>query len=656
MTHSDAKTLTRRSLAAALTAAGTSARLLAQQVAPAPPVPKHTGPPPETPAFGETIDFTRKDAPLKVRAFAMTDVRLLPGPFQQAQEANLGYLRRLDADRLLHNFRINAGLRSSAQPLGGWEKPDCELRGHFIGHYLSACALMYSSTGDTEIKAKGDSMVDELAKCQRKLGAGGFLSAFPLELFDRLDARQKVWAPFYTIHKIMAGMLDMSQHCDNRQALEVLRSMADWAGKWAADKSEPHMQDILNTEFGGMNEVLYNLAVVTGDDRYAQAGDRFTKKTFFNPLAAHRDELRGLHVNTHIPQAIGAARRYEISSDQRFHDVADFFWYEVTGARSYVTGGTSNNELWLVEPRRLAAELKQGTDTTECCCAYNMLKLTRHLYSWTADPRYFDYYERSLYNHRLSAIELSTGHTEYYLPIAPGAWKTFNTDDDSFWCCTGTGVEEFSKLNDSIYFHDHSGLYVNLFIPSELNWREKGVRIRQENTFPDTPSTTLAITLSHTVNMPLRLRIPYWATSGASAKINGQPVEATASPGSYLTLTRTWQTGDRVDLDLPMSLHIEKMPDDPAMQAVLYGPLVLAGDLGSEGLTPELITGPGGPALRQHPIAIPTFHAASDSPDSWIKPAGKPLTFRTSGQERDVTLAPFDRTFGRRYSIYWNVS
>jgi DUF1680 family protein len=657
MTHPGAKTLTRRSFAAALTAAGTAAPLLAQETTP--PVPKHPGPPPETPQFGGALEFTRKDAPVKVVAFAMTDVQLLPGPFHRAQQANLGYLRRLDADRLLYNFRVNAGLPSSAQPLGGWEKPDCELRGHFIGHFLSACALMYSSTGDNDIKAKGDSMVAELAKCQHKLGAGGYLSAFPLELFDRLDTRKKVWAPFYTIHKIMAGMLDMSQHCGNRQALEVLQGMANWAGKWTADKSEPHMQDILNTEYGGMNEVLYNLAAVTGDNRYAQAGDRFTKKRFFNPLAAHRDELRGLHVNTHIPQVIGAARRYEISNDERFHDVADFFWYEVTGARSYVTGGTSNNEGWLVEPRRLAAELKQGVDTTECCCAYNMLKLTRRLYGWTADPRYFDYYERTLYNHRLSAIEASTGHTEYYLPIAPGSWKTFNTDDDSFWCCTGTGVEEFSKLNDSIYFYDHAddaGLYVNLFIPSELHWREKGIRIRQENKFPDTPATTLEVTLSQPVHMPLRLRIPYWATSGASVKINGRPVEATASPGSYLTLTRTWETGDRVELELPMSLHIEKMPDDPSMQAVLYGPLVLAGDLGSEGLSPDLITGPEGPAIREHPIAVPAFRAASDSPDSWIKPAGEPLTFRTSGQQRDVTLAPFDRTFGRRYSIYWNVS
>lgn len=637
---------------------GASAPLLAQDAQPAtseiPPVPHRHGTQPETPAFGPVIEFTKDPAPIRVQAFGMTEVRLLDGPFRAAQQADLAYMKRLPVDRLAHNFRVNAGLPSSAQPFGGWEKPDCELRGHFTGHYLSACALMYSSTGDKEIKSRGDDLVAALAECQQKLG-GSYLSAFPLEFFDRLNARKQVWAPFYTIHKIMAGMLDMSQHCDNSQALGVVRGMADWADQWSAPIPEQHMQQILNTEYGGMNEVLYNLAVVTGDDRYARVGDRFTKKWFFNPLAARRDELRGLHVNTHIPQVIGAARRYEISSDERFHDVADFFWYEVTSARAYVTGGTSNNEGWLTGPRRLGAELKRASDTTECCCAYNMLKLTRHLYGWTADPRYFDYYERTLYNHRLAAIDRGNGHTQYYLSIAPGAWKTFNTEDDSFWCCTGTGVEEFAKLNDSIYFHDGEGLYVNLFLPSELDWKEKGIRVRQENSFPDTPSTTLAFTATHPVHMPVRIRVPYWA-NGATLRINGHPVEASATPGSYVTLARTWKTGDRVELSLPMSLHIEKMPDEPTTQAVLYGPLVLAGDLGSEGLTREMIIGSEGPELKEHPIQVPALRASGADPGSWIKPADKPLTFRTTGQERDITFSPFDRTFGTRYSVYWTVS
>jgi uncharacterized protein len=436
----------------------------------------------------------------------------------------------------------------------------------------------------------------------------------------------------------------------------VVEDMAHWVDNWSTPIPEGHMQAILNTEYGGMNDVLYNLAAVTGNDRYAIVGDRFTKKRFFNPLVLRRDELRGLHVNTHIPQVIGAARRFELSSDERFHDVADFFWYEVTGARAYVTGGTSNGEGWRTAPRHLGAELRLESATAECCCAYNMLKLTRHLYSWTADPRYFDYYERTLYNHRLAAIDAASGHTQYYLSLTPGAWKTFNTEDDSFWCCTGTGVEEFAKLSDSIYFHDDDGLYVNLFIPSELTWKEKGIRVRQDNAFPDTPSTTLTISVEHSASMPLNLRIPYWTASKASVKINGRPTEASASPGSYLTLLRTWNTGDRIELALPMNLRIEKMPDEPTTQAILYGPLVLAGDLGSEGLTGDLTVGPMGPDVKEHPMSVPSFRAPNTDPHSWIKPSDKPLTFRTVGQEREVTLSPFDRTFGERYSVYWTVS
>lgn len=664
----------RRTFVTAIAGASAITPLLAQQTLPAPVSPTHQAPqnantspqntstprrhglPPEVPPFGETIEFTNKPAPAKLNSFSMTDVRLLPSIYKDSQEANLGYLRRLDADRLLHNFRVNAGLPSSAEPLGGWEKPDCELRGHFVGHYLSACALMHASTGDESIKGKGSYIVAELAKCQAKL-PDGYLSAFPLEFFDRLDAREKVWAPFYTVHKIMAGMYDMHVLCGNPQALEVLQGIANWVDRWTADKPEPHMQDILNTEYGGMNEVLYNLAALTNQDRYAVVGDRFTKKKFFNPLALRRDELRGLHVNTHIPQVIGAARRYEISSDERFHDVADFFWWEVTTARAYVTGGTSNGEAWLVEPRRLGAELKKSSDTTECCCAYNMLKLTRHLYQGTGDPRCFDYYERTLLNHRIAAIDRKTGATQYYLSIVPAAWKTFNTEDDSFWCCTGTGVEEFSKLNDSIYFHNENNLYVNLFIPSELNWTAKGLKLRQETGFPQNPTTTLLIQSAPSAPMAVHIRIPYWTGAEASVKINGRRVEATPSPASYFTIARVWRPGDRIDVHMPMYLHAEAMPDEPTTQAFLYGPFVLAGKLGTEGLTPDAIIGPEGPNVRKHPIEVPAFQAGQKPLQSWLRQVSdKDLRFQASADGNEIQFVPFDRLFSERYSVYWQVS
>jgi uncharacterized protein len=656
--------LSRRGFAATFAAApiALAQKPPAQQALPAPNPNTSTqrqGTLPEVPPFQEPLAFALNKGSAKAHPFPMSQVRLLASPFQDAADANRAYMGRLGEDRLLHNFRLNAGLPSNAKPFGGWEQytpgRDGELRGHFTGHYLSACALSYASTGDQQIKAKGDSLVAELAKCQSKYAAGGYLSAFPTEWFDRLDARKSVWAPYYTIHKIMAGMFDMYRYAGNKQALSVLEGMSDWADRWTASKSEVHMQDILNTEYGGMNEVLYNLAGATDDDRWGKAGDRFTKKKFFNPLASRRDELRGLHVNTHIPQVIGAARRYELSGDMRFHDVADYFWYEVVGARTYVTGGTSNGEGWLAQPRQLAAELKRSVATAECCCAYNMMKLTRQLYSWTADPRYFDYYERTLFNHRLGTIRPDTGATQYYLSLTPGAWKTFNTEDQSFWCCTGSGVEEFSKLNDSIYWHDDDGVFVNLFIASELNWAEKGFRLRQDTKFPDVPTTTVTVSVDKPVQLALRLRVPEWLKS-ATVKVNGKPLDASSSPGSYLTISRTWKTGDRVEMALPMHLRIEAMPDDPKLQAVLYGPIVLAGDLGNDGLTKEMIVGPNAPSRRTIAATeIPAFRATTADPASWIKAGDQPLTFRTTGQTRDVTLAPISSIMDKRYSVYWQV-
>ncbi len=654
--------LSRRTFA---TLAAAAPALLAQQnpTAQTPaPVPQRRGQEPEIPPFQAPIEFARKDVPSGVRPFPMSQVQLLPASsFTDAWEWNRGYMSRLTTDRLVYNFRENAGISTgSAKPFGGWEaKADgqrgTELRGHFTGHFLSASAQL-AANGDKDAKAKGDELVAELAKCQTKLG-GGYLSAFPSTWFDRLDAGTRVWAPFYTIHKIMAGLFDMSQLAGNKQALEVLEGMAGWADRWTASKTEEHMQEILKVEFGGMAETLYNLAAATNNDTWAKAGDRYTKKTFVNPLASRRDELRGLHVNTHIPQVIAAARRYEISGDMRFHDVADYFFWEVTTARAYVTGGTSNGESWQGQPRQLAAELKRAVSTAECCCAYNMLKLARHLYGWDPNPRYFDYYERVLFNHRIGTIQPKTGYTQYYLSLTPGAWKTFNNEDQNFWCCTGSGVEEFSKLNDSIYWHDENGVYVNLFIASELNWTEKGFRLRQETKFPEQAGTSLAVTATKPVSLALRLRIPAWLASPATVKINGRALEATAEPGSYLTITRTWKTGDRVEMSLPMNLRIEAMPDDRTLQAVLYGPVVLAGDLGADGLTDAMIIGTNSPRVRQAPaLEIPEFRASGDDPASWIKPADRPLAFRTAGQAKDVALSPISSIFGRRYSVYWRVS
>jgi uncharacterized protein len=673
--------LSRRTFGAVLATAGPAATLLAAQQNSTPPAPGNFRRPlaPETPAFEGTLEFARRTVAPRAEPFPMSQVRLLANSiYYDAQEWNRGYMERLAADRLLYTIRANAGLPvGSAKPLGGWEQPEngqrsSELRGHFLGHFLSASAQL-AANGDKEAKAKGDYMVAEMARCQQKLG-GKYLSAFPTTWWDRLEKGERVWAPFYTIHKIMAGMFDMYSLAGNQQALRVLEGMAAWADEWTAPKSEQHMQQILTIEFGGIAETLYRLAAATNHDRWAQVGDRFQKKSFLNPLAARRDELRGLHVNTHIPQVMAAARRYDLSGDTRFHDVADYFFDEVTKARSYVTGGTSNAEAWLAPPRRLATELKLSPNTAECCCAYNMLKLARHLYGWSPNPSYFDYYEHLLLNHRIGTIRPKSGHTQYYLSLAPGVWKTFGTEDQTFWCCTGSGVEEYSKLNDCIYWRDPDGLYVNLFIPSELDWPEKGFQLRQETGFPASPATTLRVTAAKAGEITIRVRVPGWLQTAPSVRLNGKFLELSAAPGSYLALKRSWKAGDRIEMALPMHLHMQALPDDPAMQAFLYGPLVLAGDLGGEGLTEAHITGPNlrvgapnteqfgsplGPTNTTPPvpeIEIPAFRASGADPSSWIKPADGPLRFRTVGQKRDVTLVPLNTLFDRRYAVYWPVS
>ena len=650
-----------------VTAIASSPALLAQQSATAPaaanPQSAVQDPPPpgkrppihEEPPSAEPLAFQRRDAARRVKPFPISQVRLLPGPFQQSSEWNRAYMNWLGVDRLLHNFRVNAGLPSNAEQLGGWEAPKSELRGHFTGHYLSACALRYASAGDGEMKARGDEMVAELARCQAKLDGNGYLSAFPTELFDRLDQRKGVWAPFYTVHKIMAGLFDMYVHTGNQQALAVAGGMADWADRWTASKAESHMQEILKTEYGGMNEVLYNLAAETGEEKWARAGDRFTKKAFFTPLAQRRDELRNLHANTHIPQVIGAARRYEISSDPRFRDVADFFWSTVVGARTYATGGSGNAEAWLTDPGHLSLEWKASTHHQECCCAYNMMKLTRHLYEWKGDPRYFDYYERNLFNHRLGGIQPDTGHSIYFLSMAPGAWKTLNTPDRTFWCCTGSALEDYSKLNDSIYYQDAEGIYVNLFIASELDAREKGIRLRQDTSFPDEPRTSLTVDGAPSSAWTMRLRVPEWASS-ASVKLNGRKLEGMAGAGSYLNISRAWKKGDRVEMELPMRLASESMPDDPTVQAFLYGPIVLAGDLGSQGLTESLIRDRQGPETNQAPMEVPILKASGKDLSEWLKPSGSsPLEFRTTGQRQDVAFRPLNRLW-QRFAVYWNVA
>ena len=599
-------------------------------------------------------DKIKPVVPLAVRPFPLENVRLLDGPFKAAMDRNTRYLHDLDSDRLLHNFRVTAGLPSSAKPLGGWEEPKVELRGHFVGHFLTACALTYAATGDEPLRQKADAIVSKLTECQKALGKSGYLSAFPEELIDRVIEGKRVWAPWYTLHKIMAGLLDVHVHCGNRQALDVVEGMAAWARLRLEKLDEEAMQRMLRVEHGGMTEVLANLYAVTGDPDHLALARRFDHKVFLDPLAERRDELKGLHVNTQVPKIIGAAREYELTGDDRYRQIALYFWDEVVNHRSYVTGGTSNYEGWRTGPDMLADELSNASHET--CVTYNMLRLTRQLFTWDPSPELADYYERALLNGILSTQDPATAMVMYYMPMESGWYKTFCTPDDSFWCCTGTGVENHAKYGDSIYFHDDSALIVNLFIASELRWPEKGLTVRQETAFPKEQGTTLILGSPAEVELELRLRVPYWATRGVSLKINGEPTAVEGRPGSCVSLRRTWKNGDRIALEMPMSLHLWRLPGDSNLAAILCGPAVLAGELPGESLSDAAVYGPyhssGKPAVA--PDLVPSGAALED----WLKPVeGRPLAFRTSGAGRpaEVTLVPFYELFGKRYALYWRL-
>jgi DUF1680 family protein len=589
----------------------------------------------------------------KAQPFDLADVRLLDSPFKVAMERDAKYLLDLDADRLLHAFRLNAGLPSAAQEYGGWEAVKCELRGHFVGHYLSACALMFASTGDERLRERAALMVRELAKCQQ---ASGYLSAFPESFIDRVEAGKNVWAPYYTLHKILAGLLDIHSHCGNAQALDVARRFGDWVAARNERLSDEQMQKMLAMEHGGINEAMANLYALTGDEKHLRMARRLFHKRVLDPLAGREDKLAGLHANTQFPKVIGAARLYELTGEERYRTIAEFFWDRGVNHHSYAIGGNSDHEHF-GPPDQLAQRVSPWT--AETCNTHNMLKLTRHVFAWNPAAAHADFYERALYNQILATQDPRTGMMGYHVPLH-GAWfMPYNTPHDSFWCCTGTGVESHAKYGDSVYWREGDALYVNLFIASELTWKEKSVVVRQETTFPESDTTRLTLKCERPVTLGLKIRRPSWAGE-MTVTVNGKPANPPPHVGGYIELRREWRDRDKVEVRLPMSLRLEAMPDDPNRAAICYGPCVLAGALGSEGIVPPAPYAKGqadffrGKTAPSAPVLLAQGRTVAD----WVEAVpGKPLTFRTKavGKPDDVTLVAFHTLPPQRYSIYWDL-
>ncbi|MET8473577.1 beta-L-arabinofuranosidase domain-containing protein [Streptomyces sp. NPDC006422] len=579
-----------------------------------------------------------------VRPFPLDAVALLPGAFRDNQARNTAYLHFVDIDRLLHTFRKNVGLPSDAEPCGGWEAPDVELRGHSTGHLLSGLALTYANTGDTAVRDKGRKLVAALAACQEaspKAGFGkGYLSAFPESFFDRLEAGTGVWAPYYTIHKIMAGLVDQYRLTGNEQARDVVLRQAAWVDARTGALSHDQMQRVLRTEFGGMNDVLADIHALTGDTKWLDVAERFTHEAVFDPLAKNEDKLAGLHANTQIPKMVGALRLWEEGLGDRYRTIAENFWQIVTDHHTYVIGGNSNGEAFH-EPDAIAAQLSNGC--CENCNSYNMLKLTR-LMHFHAPHRVdlLDYYERTLFNQMLGEQDPDSAHgfNIYYTGLAPGSYKqqpsfmgedpkAYSTDYDNFSCDHGSGMETQAKFAETVFSHDDDRLLVNLYVPAEVKWRAKGVKWRQTTGFPDKASTTLTVT-SGAAEHELRVRIPSW-TNGARVTLNGRAIGERPEPGSWFALRRRWRTGDRVEVALPMRLTLEPTPDDPDVQAVLYGPVVLAGQYGDRG------------AMRMPRL----------DPKSLKQTAAAPLRFTARADDENVVLLPIARTHHVYYTAYW---
>jgi uncharacterized protein len=604
-------------------------------------------------------DAVSPRVPAIARPFDLADVTLGPGPFRDAMERNRAYLLRLEPDRFLHTFRLNVGLPSDAQPYGGWEAPGVELRGHSAGHYLSACALMYRSTGDDAFRQRVAAMVDGFAECQAAAESAGFnpgyLSAFPESFIDRVEAKEWVWAPWYTLHKVMAGLLDAHRLAGNARAREVLVAMAGWIA-FRVDRLTPEkMQASLEMEFGGMNDVLADLHALTGDPEQLRLAQAFDHAAVFDPLARGEDPLDGLHANTQIPKIVGAAREYTLTGDARYSRIARFFWERVAGHRSYAIGGNSDREHFF---RTDAFAHHLGAETAETCNTHNMLKLTRDLFALEPDARTMDFYERGLYNHILASQDPARGMFVYLMPLGPGYSRIYSTPEHSFWCCVGTGMENHAKYGGTIFAHGDDALFVNLFIPATVRWRERSVTLTQATAFPESDTITLTVDCAEPVSFALRVRHPAWADGPLQVSINGAlaaPLDS--APGSYATIERTWQPSDSVAITLPMSLRVEPLPGEDRIVALFYGPIALATRLGTEDLRSPYSTSQ----------TVPTRFPAPDVPvlvteeADWLERVEKigdtPLLFRTRGLARphDVTLEPFHAVHHERMAVYWSL-
>ncbi|HZY79780.1 MAG TPA: glycoside hydrolase family 127 protein [Cyclobacteriaceae bacterium] len=563
---------------------------------------------------------------IKAFSFHPGEVELLDSEFLAAMKADAGYLLKIEPDRLLSQFRSHSGLQPKAERYGGWESEG--LAGHSLGHHLSACALHYAATHNDEYLKRVNYIVDQLEECQRARKTG-YIGAIPKEdsVFREVskgNIRSRgfdlngAWSPWYTVHKVMAGLLDAYLYCDNNKALTIEKSMADWADTLLKDLNDEQIQKMLLCEYGGMNEVLVNTYTFTGDKKYLDLSYKFHDKKILDSLAMGIDVVVGKHSNTQVPKAIGTARRFEVTGRQSDFAISDFFWKTIVDHHTYAPGGNSNYEYLGKED---SFNEKLTDNTMETCNTYNMLKLTRHLFAMNPSAAYMDFYERALYNHILASQNRSTGMMCYFVPLRMGTKKEFSDEFNTFTCCVGSGMENHVKYNESIYSKGVDGsLYVNLFIPSKVTWKEKGVTVTMNSQLPQDPKVILTINTKKSVMMPIRVRVPSWAT--------GPIFKSDKIENGYLVIDRKWKNGDKIELTLQSNIYSVAMPDNPSRQAFFNGPVLLAGNLG--------------PAEPDPMKGIPPLVTNSKDPGEIMR-AG------------NIRFQPFYSIADDHYSVYWDV-
>jgi DUF1680 family protein len=602
--------------------------------------------------------------------FPLKDVTLLDGPFKHARDLNIQTLLQYDVDRLLAPYRKEAGLPAKASAYPNWEGLD----GHIGGHYLSAMAINYAATNNAECKRRMEYMISELKACQaaneinNSEWGRGYAGGMPnskaiwsnLQKGD-FSVYRSSWAPWYNLHKTYAGLRDAWLYAGNEDARDIFLKFCDWGISITSALSDEQMQSMLNSEQGGINETFADAFQMTGDEKYLTAAKRFSHRMLLDPMSSDSDNLDNKHANTQIPKAIGFQRIAELSHDKKFAEAGSFFWQTVTENRSLAFGGNSRREFF--PPVSACIDFVNDIEGPESCNSYNMLKLTEDLFRSDPSGKYTDYYERTLYNHILSTQNPEHGGYVYFTPARPRHYRVYSAPNEAMWCCVGTGMENHGKYNQFIYTHSHDSLFLNLFIPSELNWREKDITIRQETKFPDEEKTKLTITKGAS-RFKLMVRYPSWVNEGdLKITINGKPVSSKVGPSSYIVLDRQWKKGDEVQVFLPMHNTIELLPNVPEYIAFMHGPILLGAKTGTEDLKGLVADDsrwgqiPSGQKLPVDKAPIIIEDDRSKIVNELIPVKGKPLTFTapslTMLNPIKVEFEPFFRIHDARYMMYW---